>query len=238
MNPEANKNPKLYAPDVLYEDNHLIVVNKKPTEIVQGDKSNDIPLLENVREYIRVKYNKPGNVFTGLVHRLDRPASGALIFAKTGKGLSRMNELLKKREIKKIYWAVVGNPPPESGKLSHFMKKNNKQNKSYTFEREVAGSRKAELSYRLLAASDNYYLLEIDLHTGRHHQIRAQLAAIGCPVKGDLKYGAARSNPDGSIHLHARQVFFTHPVKKELLEITAPVPEEKLWQFFEKSLKR
>lgn len=222
---------------ILFEDNHLIVVNKKPSEIVQGDKTGDIPLSEIVKLYIKKKYNKPGDVFLGVVHRLDRPVSGAVIFTRTSKALSRMNEMLKNREISKVYWAIVGTLPLKSkAHLIHYLKRNEKQNKAYVADSDIKGGQKAELSYSYIASSDNYHLLEVELFTGRHHQIRAQLAAIGCPIKGDLKYGFPRSNSDASISLHARYISFLHPVKKELIRITAPVPDEILWKFFETKL--
>lgn len=235
MDTQSNKDQdRQTASNVLYEDNHIIIINKKPSEIVQGDKTGDISLLENTKQFLKKKYNKPGNVFLGLVHRIDRPVSGALIFAKTGKALTRLNEMLKKREIKKIYWAVVKNTPPsESDHLIHFLKRNQKQNKSYASETEKAGSQKAELKYKMIAKSKDYYLVEIELQTGRHHQIRAQLAAIGCPIKGDLKYGYPRSNKDASIHLHSRKTEFIHPVKKDKTSVTAPVPDDNLWTYFE-----
>ncbi|HSP11413.1 MAG TPA: RNA pseudouridine synthase [Salegentibacter sp.] len=215
---------------VLYEDNHLIIVNKRPGDIVQGDKTGDIPLSEVVKDYIKKKYNKPGNVYLGVVHRLDRPTSGIVVFAKTSKALPRLNKLFKEKEAKKTYWAIVKNAPPkQEDSLVHFMKRNTKQNKSYAHIKEVPDSKKAVLEYRILKKLDNYYLLEIDLHTGRHHQIRSQLSAIGCPIKGDLKYGFDRSNKDASIHLHARKLVFEHPVKKEKLEIIATPPEDPLW---------
>ncbi|NCD43135.1 MAG: RNA pseudouridine synthase, partial [Bacteroidia bacterium] len=200
---------------VLYEDNHLLIVNKLPSEIVQGDKTGDQPLSETLKFYLKEKYQKPGNVFIGVVHRLDRPVSGVVIFAKTGKALSRLNEMLRDHAIKKKYWAVVKNCPPEaSGHLVHYLKKNEKQNKSYARTQAESGYLKAELRYRVIGQSENYFLLEVELLTGRHHQIRVQLSEIGCPIKGDLKYGYPRSNPKGSIHLHAREVAFTHPVKQ------------------------
>jgi len=216
---------------VVYEDNHIIVVNKAASEIVQGDKTGDKPLSEIVKQYIKEKYEKPGNVFLGVTHRLDRPVSGLVIFAKTSKALSRSNEMFKKGEIKKTYWAIVKNAPPkQEDELLHYLVRNEKQNKSYAYDKEVKGSKKAILSYKCIAKSDNYYLLEINLQTGRHHQIRCQLAKINCPIKGDLKYGFSRSNTDGSISLHARKVSFLHPVSKEKIELEAPVPENKLWQ--------
>jgi len=219
---------------ILYEDNHIIVVNKLPSEIVQGDKTGDMPLSDLVKAYIAKKYNKPGNVFLGVVHRIDRPVSGAVIFARTSKSLTRLNAMLQKRELQKRYWAVVKNPPPEaSGTLVHHLQKNEKQNKSYASRYPTSNSKKAELNYALIAKSKDYYLLEVELITGRHHQVRAQLAEMGCPIKGDLKYGFDRSNADASIHLHARKLSFKHPVKDEIIEIIAPVPEDKLWRFFE-----
>lgn len=215
---------------VLYEDNHLIIVNKRPGDIVQGDKTGDIPLSEVVKEYLKVKYNKPGNVYLGVVHRLDRPTSGIVVFARTSKALPRLNKLFKEKEAKKTYWAIVKNPPPkQADTLVHFMKRNPKQNKSYAHLKEVPDSKKAILEYRLLKQLNNYYLLEVDLHTGRHHQIRSQLSAVGSPIKGDLKYGFDRSNKDASIHLHARKLNFIHPVKKEKLEVIAPPPQDPLW---------
>ena len=215
---------------VLHEDNHLIIVNKRPGDIVQGDKTGDVPLSEVVKEYIKIKYNKPGNVYLGVVHRLDRPTSGIVVFAKTSKALPRLNKLFKEKDAKKTYWAIVKNAPPkQEDSLVHYMKRNPKQNKSYAHIKEVPDSKKAILEYRVLKHLNNYYLLEIDLHTGRHHQIRSQLASIGCPIKGDLKYGFDRSNKDASIHLHARKLIFTHPVKKEKLKILAPPPQDPLW---------
>lgn len=219
---------------VVYEDNHIIVVNKTASEIVQADKTGDTPLSETVKEYLKEKYQKPGNVFIGVTHRLDRPVSGLVIFAKTSKALTRLNEMFRTSEVKKTYWAVVKNAPKETeGELVHFLVRNEKQNKSYAYDKEVPKSKKAILDYRLIGRSENYYLLEVDLKTGRHHQIRCQLAKMGCPIKGDLKYGSPRSNPDGSICLHARRVRFTHPVSKELIELEAPLPEGNLWKGFE-----
>lgn len=215
---------------ILFEDNHLIVINKRPGDIVQGDKTGDTPLSELVKEYIRVRYDKPGNVYLGVVHRLDRPTSGIVLFAKTSKALPRLNKLFKDKDAKKTYWAIVKNAPPkQEDTLVHFMKRNTKQNKSYAHLKEVPESKKAILEYRVLKKLDNYYLLEIDLQTGRHHQIRSQLSSIGCPIKGDLKYGFDRSNKDASIHLHARKLSLIHPVKKELIEIIAPPPREPIW---------
>lgn len=219
---------------VVYEDNHLIVVNKSASEIVQGDKTGDQPLSEMVKAYLKEKYQKPGNVFVGVTHRLDRPVSGLVIFAKTSKALSRLNEMFRNGEVKKTYWAIVKNEPKEhAGELTHFMVRNEKQNKSYAYDREVSNSKKAVLDYRLIGHSLNYYLLEVDLKTGRHHQIRCQLAKMGSPIKGDLKYGFPRSNPDGSICLHARRVVFIHPTSKEKIELEAPLPGGNLWKGFE-----
>ena len=219
---------------VVYEDNHIIIVNKTASEIVQADKTGDTPLSETVKQYLKEKYQKPGNVFLGVTHRLDRPVSGLVIFAKTSKALTRLNEMFRTNAVKKTYWAVVKNAPKEpEGELVHFLVRNEKQNKSYAYEKEVPNSKKAVLDYRLIARSDYYYLLEVDLKTGRHHQIRCQLAKMGCPIKGDLKYGAQRSNPDGSICLHARRVRFVHPVSKELIELEAPLPPGNLWKGFE-----
>ena len=210
---------------VVYEDNHIIIVNKTASEIVQGDKTGDTPLSETVKQYLKEKYQKPGNVFVGVTHRLDRPVSGLVLFAKTSKALSRLNEMFKRGEVQKTYWAVVKNrPPQEEGTLSHWLLRNEKQNKSYAYDKEKPGSKHAILDYRLIAASDNYYLLEVNLKTGRHHQIRCQLSKMGCPIKGDLKYGFARSNTDGSICLHARRIAFVHPVSKENITVEAPLP--------------
>lgn len=215
---------------ILFEDNHLLVVNKRPGDIVQGDKTGDMPLSEVVKEYISVKYQKPGAVFLGVVHRLDRPTSGIVVFARTSKALARLNKMFSERETEKIYWAIVKNNPPKTeDRLVHYLRRNPKQNKSYANEKEVGESKKAILSYRILKSLKNYFALEIALETGRHHQIRSQLAFIGCPIKGDLKYGFDRSNPDGSIHLHARKLRLTHPVTKEILEFVAPPPEDVLW---------
>ena len=219
---------------VVYEDNHIIVVNKTSSEIVQGDKTGDTPLSEMVKQYLKEKYNKPGNVFIGVTHRLDRPVSGLVVFAKTSKALPRLNEMFRNGEVKKTYWAIVKECPKETeGELVHYLVRNEKQNKSYAYDKEVKNSKKAVLHYKLIGHSQNYYLLEVDLKTGRHHQIRCQLAKMGCPIKGDLKYGFPRSNPDGSICLHARTVQFVHPVSKEMIRLTAPVPAGKLWNGFE-----
>ena len=223
--------------EVLHEDNHVIVVNKKSSDIVQGDKTGDETLADKIKVYLKTKYQKPGNVFCGVVHRLDRPTSGALVFARTSKGLSRLNEQFRDKSTKKIYWAIVeGAPENQEGKLIHYLKKNEKQNKSYASPTESPGSKKAILSYKLLLKSDRYTLLEIELETGRHHQIRVQLASIGSIIKGDLKYGAKRSNQDGSISLHARSIAFSHPTTKELIKVVAPVPDDTLWKWFESNL--
>jgi len=219
--------------EILYEDNHLIAVNKRPSELSQGDNTGDPSLDAEVRKYIAAKYNKPGDVFLGLVHRLDRPVGGIILFARTSKALARMNEIFRSREVKKTYLAIVGERPPDvEGELTHYLKKNEARNKTYVYDHEVKGSKKASLSYRIAGRSDRFYLLEVELHSGRHHQIRAQLATIGCPVKGDLKYGYPRSNDDGSICLFARSLEFIHPVKKEKIVIQAPMPEGDVWKFF------
>ena len=215
---------------VLHEDNHIIVINKRVGDIVQGDKTGDKPLSEVVKEYIKDKYNKPGEVFLGVIHRLDRPTSGIVIFARTSKALARMNELFSNRETQKTYWAIVKNKPQNSeDKLVHYLKRNEKNNTSKAHSKEVSESKIASLDYKTIASLQNYYALEINLHTGRHHQIRAQLSAIGSPIKGDLKYGFDRSNPDGGIHLHARKLVFIHPVSKENIEIVAPTPNDVIW---------
>jgi len=215
---------------VIYEDNHLIAINKRAGDIVQGDKTGDMPLSEIVKLYIKEKYNKPGNVYLGVAHRLDRPTSGIVVFAKTSKALPRLNKLFAEKEAKKTYWAVVKNmPAKQADTLIHWMKRNSKQNKSYANKKEIPDSKKAILKYRTIKKLDNFYLLEVDLKTGRHHQIRAQLTAIGCPIKGDLKYGFDRSNKDGSIHLHARSLSFIHPVKKETLDLVATPPNDSIW---------
>ena len=216
---------------VVYEDNHIIVVNKTASEIVQGDKTGDIPLSETVKQYLKEKYAKPGNVFLGVTHRLDRPVSGLVVFAKTSKALSRLNEMFRNGEVKKTYWAIVKQQPKETeGELVHYLVRNEKQNRSYAYDKEVKNSKKAVLNYRLIGRSENYYLLEVDLKTGRHHQIRCQLASIGCPIKGDLKYGARRSNPDGSISLVSANITFVHPVSKQLMSFDAILPDEPLWR--------
>ena len=219
---------------VLYEDNHIIAVNKTCSEIVQGDKTGDTPLSEIVKAYIKEKYNKPGEVFLGVTHRLDRPTSGVVLFARTSKALTRLNAMFQSHEqIQKTYWAIVqGCPKQAEGRLENWLIRNEEQNKSYIAKPNANNAKKAILSYRILVRGENYTLLEVNLETGRHHQIRCQLAAIGCPIKGDLKYGAKRSNPDGGISLHARQIAFIHPVSKQPLCITAPVPNDSLWQQF------
>ncbi|TGD59831.1 RluA family pseudouridine synthase [Flavobacterium humi] len=216
---------------VIHEDNHIIVVNKRVGDIVQGDKTGDKPLSDVVKEYLKDKYNKPGEVFLGVVHRLDRPTTGIVVFARTSKALTRLNDLFKNRETKKTYWAVVKNKPPKTeDNLIHFLKKNEKNNTSKAYMKEVPESKTASLDYKIIKELTHYFALEINLHTGRHHQIRAQLSAIGCPIKGDLKYGFDRSNPDGGIHLHARKLSFIHPVTKENLTLTAPVPDDVIWR--------
>lgn len=219
---------------VLYEDNHIIIVNKASGEIVQGDKTGDKPLCDIVREWLKAKYDKPGNVFLGVVHRLDRPVTGAVLFAKTSKALSRLNKMFASHEnVRKTYWAIVGNrPPQESGTLTHWLTRNGQTNTARAYDREVPGSKKAILDYRIISSSDKYFLLEVTLHTGRHHQIRCQLSKIGCPIRGDLKYGAPRSNPDGSISLHARSLSLTHPVSMKPINVVAPVPDTNLWKAF------
>lgn len=215
---------------ILHEDNHLIIVNKRVGDLVQGDKTGDKPLSDVVKEYIKDKYNKPGEVFLGVVHRLDRPTTGIVVFARTSKALTRMNELFSNRETQKTYWAVVKNKPQKAeDKLVHYLKRNEKNNTSKAHSKEVPDSKLASLDYKISKELNNYFALEINLHTGRHHQIRAQLSAIDCPIKGDLKYGFDRSNPDGGIHLHARKLVFIHPVSKENLEIVAPLPNDVIW---------
>ena len=215
---------------VLYEDNHIIVVNKRAGDIVQGDKTGDQPLSDVVKAYIKEKYNKPGSVYLGVVHRLDRPTSGIVLFARTSKALSRLNRIFADKEARKTYWAIVKNAPPKAqDTLTHWLTRNAKQNKSYAYKKEVKDSKKAVLNYKTLKKLDRYFLLEIDLHTGRHHQIRTQLATIGCPIKGDLKYGFNRSNSNGGIHLHARRLAFIHPVKKEAIGLEAPLPDDVVW---------
>lgn len=217
--------------DVLFEDNHLIIINKKSGDIIQGDKTGDKPLSEIVKQYIKVKYNKPGNVFLGVVHRLDRPTTGVVVFARTSKSLERFNKMLRDKKVDKTYWAVVKNKPKkEEDTLTGYLLKNPKNNKSTSYSSEIAGSKKAILHYKTIKSLDNYHLLEVDLETGRHHQIRCQLSAIGSPIKGDLKYGFDRSNKDASIHLHARKIEFLHPVTNEKILVTAPTPIEVIWK--------
>ena len=221
---------------VIYEDNHIIIVNKSSSEIVQGDKTGDTPLAETVKEYIKEKYHKPGNVFLGVVHRLDRPVSGLVVFARTSKALTRLNEMFRTGNVHKTYRAITGNQPPSNdATLEHWLVRNEQQNKSYAYDREKAGAKKAVLDYRLIGESDRYYLLEVNLHTGRHHQIRCQLSKMGCPIKGDLKYGAPRSNKNGSISLHAYRISFTHPVSQQEINVTAPYPDDDIWNCFAKT---
>lgn len=221
--------------EVLFEDNHLLAVNKKPGDIVQGDKTGDEPLSEVVKRYIKSKYHKPGEVFLGTIHRIDRPVSGVVLFARTSKALERMNEQFREREVQKVYWAVVKNTPPnEKATLVNYLIKDEAKNKSRAYDEPRNGALKSELEYTIVKKADRYSLLEINPLTGRHHQIRVQLSKIGCPIKGDLKYGFDRSNPDGSIHLHARKLIFNHPVTKEPITIVAPPPDEVLWNFFSK----
>lgn len=216
------------------EDNHLIIINKSGGDLVQGDNTGDKSLIDILKTYLKRKYNKQGNVFLGVIHRLDRPVSGIVIFAKTSKALSRMSDKFRNHEIKKTYWAIVTNKPPkEADTIISWLKKNKSQNKSYTTSEKDKNAKKASLSYKLIAFSDRYYLLEIQLHTGRHHQIRCQLSDIGCPIKGDLKYGARRSNKDGNISLFSRKVSFTHPITKENITITAPIPQKDIWNLFD-----
>lgn len=226
-----------HAAQIIYEDNHLLIINKKVGQLVQGDKSGDASLLELIKNHIKIRDSKPGNVFLGLVHRIDRPTSGLVIYAKTSKALSRLTQMVKNREIKKTYWALVPKEMiPQSQRLTHYLKKNEKNNKAIVYPKATEGAKEAILTYQVVKVLDNYQLLEIDLETGRHHQIRAQLSKIGVPIKGDLKYGAPRSNPDGGISLHARQLAFIHPVTKDFLNITAPVPaDDPVWQAAESS---
>ena len=224
---------------VLYEDNHIIIVSKNCNEIVQGDKTGDRPLSETVKDYIKEKYHKPGDVFLGVVHRLDRPVSGLVVFARTSKALTRLNEMFRKGEVQKTYWAITQEQPPQTeGTLKHWIVRNEKQNKSYAYDTERPGAKLAELDYRLIGQTERYNLIEVNLKTGRHHQIRCQLAHIGCHIKGDLKYGARRSNPDGGISLLARRVSFVHPVSKKTITIDAPLPDDNLWQAFAGIVKK
>lgn len=216
---------------VVYEDNHIIIVSKESGEIVQGDKTGDVPLSETVKQYIKDKYQKPGAVFLGVTHRLDRPVSGLVVFARTSKALTRLNNMFRNGEVHKTYWAIVQSPPQsQEGTLRHWLVRNERQNKSYAHDHEVPDSKEAVLKYRLMGQSERYWLLEVNLLTGRHHQIRCQLAAMGSPIKGDLKYGARRSNPDGSISLLARRIEFVHPVSKESIVVESPLPADRLWQ--------
>ncbi|MDE6647389.1 MAG: RluA family pseudouridine synthase [Prevotella sp.] len=216
---------------VVYEDNHIIIVSKESGEIVQGDKTGDVPLSETVKQYIKDKYQKPGAVFLGVTHRLDRPVSGLVVFARTSKALARLNNMFRNGDVHKTYWAIVQNPPQsQEGTLRHWLVRNERQNKSYAHDHAVPNSKEAVLKYRLVGQTERYWLLEVNLLTGRHHQIRCQLAAMGCPIKGDLKYGARRSNPDGSISLLARRIEFVHPVSKESIVAESPLPADRLWQ--------
>jgi 23S rRNA pseudouridine1911/1915/1917 synthase len=224
--------------EILYEDNHIIAVNKTCSDIVQGDKTGDEPLADQVKAYLKETYGKPGNAFCGVTHRLDRPVSGVVLFAKTSKALTRLNDMFQEHQIRKTYWAIVKDAPAEpEGTLEHFLIRNEKQNKAYAYDTHKSSAKLARLHYKTIAQSDNYTLLEIQLETGRHHQIRCQLAKIGCPIKGDLKYGAARSNPDGGISLHARSLEFEHPVTHQPIKIVAPIPNERLWQEITSSLR-
>lgn len=224
---------KMSSINILYEDNHLIVLNKSVSDLVQGDKTGDTSLDVKTKEYLKNLYKKPGNVFLGVIHRLDRPVSGVVVFARTSKALSRMNKLFQEKKVQKKYWAIVSDKPPvEEQRLNHFLVRKPNLNKSFAYSTEKKGSKEASLSYRLMGRTKNYFFLEIDLHTGRHHQIRCQLAKIGCPIKGDLKYGSGRSNPGGGISLHAREIEFIHPVLKEELKIIAAPPKDVLWNEF------
>lgn len=224
--------------EVVYEDNHIIIVNKRPGEIVQGDKTGDEPLSETVKKYLKEKYQKPGNVFCGVVHRLDRPVWGLVVFAKTSKALARLNEMFRDGKVRKTYWAVTRNrPPKQSDRLVHYITTTERNNKSYASLQPKKSAKEAVLSYSLIGASDRYNLLEVNLETGRKHQIRVQLSAVGCPIKGDLKYGDKRSNPDGSISLQAHRIEFEHPVSHEHIDVTASVPEDNLWQALAGSVK-
>lgn len=223
--------------EVVYEDNHIIIVNKACGEIVQEDRTGDVPLVETLKQWIKEKYNKPGNVFCGVTHRIDRPTCGLVVFARTSKGLSRMNDLFRKGEVHKTYWAIVKNrPPKDEDTLTNYLVSVEKNNKTYVTSANTKGAQKAVMKYRVIAQSKNYFLLEIDLLTGRKHQIRAQLAHLGCPIKGDLKYGAPRSNPDGGISLQSHRIQFIHPVSKQEIDITAPLPHETLWQELNQSI--
>lgn len=222
---------------VLYEDNHLIAVSKASGVLVQGDNTGDIPLAEHVKAYLKEKYQKPGNVFAGVIHRLDRPVSGLVMLAKTSKALERMNELFRTREIKKTYWVIVKNKPPKTSEtLVHYLKKLSDKNISKAYDKEVSGALKSELSYEIIGQSERFYLLEVKPITGRHHQIRVQLSKIGCPIKGDVKYGYDRTNEDARIHLHAREISFIHPIKLEKITIVADLPSEKVWSLFNQKI--
>jgi 23S rRNA pseudouridine1911/1915/1917 synthase len=225
-----------YQIEVVYEDNHILIINKRAGQIVQGDKTGDAPLNEILKAYLKEKYQKPGNVYMGVVHRLDRPTSGGLIFGKTDKATSRLSKMFQKGEVKKTYWAVVDQmPPQEKGRLEHYLKKNQEKNKSFVVKEGSLGAKKAILNYQHIASSERYHLLEISLETGRHHQIRVQLGAIGCKIKGDVKYGFRRGNPNQSIHLHARYLEFVHPVKKDLMKFDISLPrDDSVWEFFAK----
>jgi 23S rRNA pseudouridine1911/1915/1917 synthase len=219
--------------EILYEDNHLIAVNKQVADIVQKDKTGDVALEDAVKDYIKQKYQKPGEVFLGVTHRIDRPVSGVVLFARTSKALERLNAMFQEKKLEKVYWAIVKEKPPQNeATLIHYIKRDQEKNKSYAYDKEVAGSKRAVTKYKLTGASDNFFLLEVTIETGRHHQIRCQLAKIGCPIRGDLKYGFPRSNPDGGISLHAKSIRFMHPVKNEEVYIEAPLPDDKLWNFF------
>lgn len=223
--------------EILYEDNHIIIVNKAPGEIVQGDKTGDKPLVEMLKDFVRERDHKPGNVFMGVVHRLDRPVSGVVVFAKTSKALSRLNAMFASGDVHKTYWAITRNKPAEpEALLTHWIRSVERNNKSYASETPVKDAKEARLAYKLIASSERYHLLEVRLMTGRKHQIRVQMSSIGCPVKGDLKYGDKRSNPDGSISLHARRINFIHPVSGKEIDVTAPVPQDTLWKALEQSL--
>ena len=236
---QLSPDSQAFVKQILFEDNHLLIVNKLPSEIVQGDKTGDRTLPDLIKQFLKEKYQKPGNVFCGVIHRLDRPTSGVVVFAKTSKALERMNEQFREKNTKKTYWAVVEQKPAKiEDTLIHYLRKNEKQNKSYAFTNEQKDTKKAVLHYRLVHSSDRYHLLEVELETGRHHQIRCQLAMIGCIIKGDLKYGAKRPNLDGSIHLHARSLFFIHPTTKEEHLIQASVPDDTLWQYFAKEMSQ
>ncbi len=225
--------------EVLYEDNHILIANKPNNMLAQADNTGDLALEDLAKQYIKIKYNKPGAVFLNATHRIDRPVSGVVVFARTSKALTRLNEQFRSKEVKKTYWAIVKNrPKQDTATITDYIKRDAQKNKSFVCSKETKDAKEASLTYRLIASSENYHLLEIDLHTGRHHQIRCQLAHMGCPIKGDLKYGAERSNKDGGISLHARSVEFLHPVTKETIKITAPTPEDNLWKAFEEMLSK